>query len=681
MKSTFDKLDCESPEEVAHPVAFLLTNYNFDKAFDGFLLQFLREWYDALPKADKREFERWLNALLKTTDTRPESSLWELVNYFLLPLLQDWQKHLASTLEHYPAKELASWKDVETLDASCQRYANAFLNDYFVQRPMNRSWLENIVQVSQRHRLPVLAKLRPEAIASQLCADSKDDLDLVHSLSIFAPPTDENHPASFEFELQLHKALFANYRETFEKLTVLQQLERIRLWVKHEFPCAVMQQACSLIIDHFIRLEQEVMEMLDRDGLLTLMHCADRSERWAELPEPIRMGCFKRLCHLELPLAKSNSVSVSFLPDTEEQDPTRDSCFWLVRPDGELYLSPILDWLQAQSEEGQLEALSHLLKWQCRYSEVILEALRAVLQDFAARIHKLPIPAAYRLISDFCFWDCLDQNALSEVFLGRMRQVDASSAEDYSKYFSQPYGQLLDRDPFKALRRLLDALVVAKSPISEADLSFVDDLGGFYLVPTSSPSSVRLDPDGPAAWLMLKLFEWMLRYVTGAVWKEQGKPSSICGEGMDLDSIRRFWAEYCWKKLDLKKTAKRKDPAELTAEDYLEPRSDWRIAHLKSLGDLGEDLGNKAHRRIHAISEHDPDEEVRAVAKEVYHKTLRERMKSAENPFYSFIKVTMWFRIANRESLELEIDAKAATSNRNRELRLAKAIHDEYMKG
>jgi len=39
----------------------------------------------------------------------------------------------------------------------------------------------------------------------------------------------------------------------------------------------------------------------------------------------------------------------------------------------------------------------------------------------------------------------------------------------------------------------------------------------------------------------------------------------------------------------------------------------------------------------------------------------------------------MWFRIANRESLE--IDEKGATSNRNRELRLAKAIYEREMTG
>ncbi|CAA6692652.1 MULTISPECIES: hypothetical protein [unclassified Lentimonas] len=688
MKDIYDALDCECPDEEAHEVVYRLTNINYDKALDGFFLNTIRSWYDRCsPDAARGLLAYCACPLEDSRSEAPTDPRW--FQYEVLrPLLESLHMHVPECLEHFPHKVLWTRTDVETLKGSCERYIASFWNQYFMERPMNRSWLENISLLRPQRPLPILTNLKPEAIASQLCADSKEDLDLAKTLSYVA--TDSETGRSDEKPME---ALFSNYQATFEKLSLQIQLEQIRRW--HDsllLQTHLLQKPCLAVVKGLAGKSEGVLG-LNREALLTLMYCADNSRSWLELsepiqgwlglPEPIRMGCFKQLCRLELPLAKSNSDTVSFLPDTEERDSTRDLCFWLVRPDGELYLSPILEWLQALSEESQLEVLSHLLlRWR-EYTEVIAEALRAVLQDFAARIHKLPLPAAVLLISGSYFRDHLDQNALSEIFLGRMRQVDASSAEAYFRYFSKPYKHLLDRDPFKALRRLLDALVVAKSPIADLDLSFVDDLGDFYMVPTSPLPYERVDPDAPAKWLMQKLFEWMLRYVTGGVWKEQGLQVSICREDMDLDSIRRFWADYCWRKLDLKKTAKRKNPADLTEDDLVEPRATWRIAHLKSLGDLGDDLGNKAHRRIHAISKGDPDPDVRQTAQEVYNKTLRERMRSAENPFYSFIKVTMWFRIANLESLGLgsKIDEKAATSNRNRELRLAKAIYERDMTG
>lgn len=104
----------------------------------------------------------------------------------------------------------------------------------------------------------------------------------------------------------------------------------------------------------------------------------------------------------------------------------------------------------------------------------------------------------------------------------------------------------------------------------------------------------------------------------------------------------------------------------------MEPRACWRQAFLLSLADLGDNLDNKAHRRIHAVANTDPDESVRETARSVYARVVREKSKRQTNPLISFLKVTLWFRIANRQSNGLALNEKAMIKTRNYEVRWMK---------
>lgn len=683
MKSTFDKLDCDSPDEIAHPVAFALTRHNFDQAFDGFLLTFFRDWFDALPDRKQRfEFERWLNSLCETTDLGGDESIRHLLHGFVLPLLQDWHLHFPGVLEHFPAKELAGWQDVETPEVSCQRFSDAFLNDYFIQRSMDRSWLADYCSLHLKQPLPVFEKLKLAAMASQLSADSEEDLELCSDLAYSMHDPDSESESFDAFLLGLYDALLRAYLPAFEKLPLNEQLAVIAAWSRRQRLSFNDKPAHSILIQQLVHSDQ-LPDELEREDLLVLMYVIDSNREWMRLPECVRMELYERLRNYDLPLSDSTHAAMVFVPDTEKHDPTTSPRFWLQRPDSALYSPSVLEWLLDLPEVEKVEALEKLFIDLPVYSEQTQVQLKEVLSSLAAQLMKIPLDAAYQLLLSSSFYGQLDEQGLTEVYLGRMRQYAKSGEVDFQKYFASAYDRVLSKDPMKALSRLLDALIVTANPVCDENLAFCDDLSRYFTFPTVT-WGYENDRDAlVGGWLMRRLYDWVFRYLTEGAWGRVefglGAANLRLNKTGGAVKIREFWAEYCWRKLDLKKTAKRKDPLELTADDYLEPRPAWRIAHLKSLGDLGEDLGNKAHRRIHAISKHDPDEEVRAVAKEVYHKTLRERMKSAGNPFYSFIKVTMWFRVANRKSLGLDVDGDAAVNQRNRELRLANAVYEQYM--
>jgi|GEM_PF-857346 len=144
-------------------------------------------------------------------------------------------------------------------------------------------------------------------------------------------------------------------------------------------------------------------------------------------------------------------------------------------------------------------------------------------------------------------------------------------------------------------------------------------------------------------------------------------------EQAELECYQSFaleLVEFCLSRLRLRKGEKPKD-GKYDASQVTEKSSIWRQGYLKALLELGLDPNGKAHKTVYFTKQFDPDESVRAVAKECYRAVRREAKKnrSLQDFKRGLIAAEWWLLMSQRLELNLDVNHEEALKTRRNLLR------------
>ncbi len=142
-----------------------------------------------------------------------------------------------------------------------------------------------------------------------------------------------------------------------------------------------------------------------------------------------------------------------------------------------------------------------------------------------------------------------------------------------------------------------------------------------------------------------------------------------------LQGLREELAKFCLGclKTKKKKEASSADKQSYTDEDFIEHRPLWRQGYVQALAALRVNPGGRAHRTLFWLSQNDPDETTRALAKRA-HKQIRHLDRKKHNidvgssPRRPLFEAFWWLRQAHLVTLEKEVDQAGAMRTRRKEL-------------
>ena len=143
-----------------------------------------------------------------------------------------------------------------------------------------------------------------------------------------------------------------------------------------------------------------------------------------------------------------------------------------------------------------------------------------------------------------------------------------------------------------------------------------------------------------------------------------------------LQGLREEFAKFCLERL--KTRGKQKASSgnkQFSDKDFVEPRPVWRQGHVQALTALRVNPGGRAHRTLFWLSQNDPDEMVRDLARRA-HKRIRHLDRKKPNldegasPRRPLFEAFWWLRQAHLLTLDddIEIDQAGAMRTLRREL-------------
>ena len=147
-----------------------------------------------------------------------------------------------------------------------------------------------------------------------------------------------------------------------------------------------------------------------------------------------------------------------------------------------------------------------------------------------------------------------------------------------------------------------------------------------------------------------------------------------------LRDLREEFAKFCLTRL---KTKVKAEHADDTDADFVEPRVPWRQCYVQAVKVLRVNPGGRAHRTLFWLSQTDPDDTVRELAKQGY-KQLRQLDRRKPNvdkgasPRRPLFEAFWWLRQAHLLTLERDIDAAGARRTRRKELQRTRE-KDEHL--
>ena len=148
-----------------------------------------------------------------------------------------------------------------------------------------------------------------------------------------------------------------------------------------------------------------------------------------------------------------------------------------------------------------------------------------------------------------------------------------------------------------------------------------------------------------------------------------------------LRDLREEFAKFCLTRL---KTKVKAEHADDTDADFVEPRVPWRQCYVQAVKVLRVNPGGRAHRTLFWLSQTDPDDTVRELAKQGY-KQLRQLDRRKPNvdkgasPRRPLFEAFWWLRQAHLLTLERDIDAAGARRTRRKERQRTRE-KDEHLK-
>ena len=141
-----------------------------------------------------------------------------------------------------------------------------------------------------------------------------------------------------------------------------------------------------------------------------------------------------------------------------------------------------------------------------------------------------------------------------------------------------------------------------------------------------------------------------------------------------LQGLREEFAKFCLERLKTKGKQKASSgDKQFSDKDFVEPRPVWRQGYVQALAALRVNPGGRAHRTLFWLSQNDPNEVVRDLAKKA-HKQIRHLDRKKPNldegasPRRPLFEAFWWLRQAHLLTLGVKVDEAGAMRTRRREL-------------
>ena len=143
---------------------------------------------------------------------------------------------------------------------------------------------------------------------------------------------------------------------------------------------------------------------------------------------------------------------------------------------------------------------------------------------------------------------------------------------------------------------------------------------------------------------------------------------------LHLQELREEFAKFCLERLKTKGKQKASSgDKQFSDKDLVEPRPLWRQGYVQALAALRVNPGGRAHRTLFWLSQNDPDETTRALAKRA-HKRIRHLDRKKPNldegasPRRPLFEAFWWLRQTHLLTLGVKVDEAGAMRTRRKEL-------------
>ncbi|MBY5963625.1 hypothetical protein [Marinobacter nauticus] len=193
--------------------------------------------------------------------------------------------------------------------------------------------------------------------------------------------------------------------------------------------------------------------------------------------------------------------------------------------------------------------------------------------------------------------------------------------------------------------------------------------------PISDESVIRFSPvnsDNAVVWYL------PLDYLANVRWSNEvnsaSRPSTFDeyqqAEMECYEAFSRELVDFCLSRLRLRKGEK-PTGNKYEAHQVTEPSAIWRQGYLKALLELGFDPKGKAHKTVYFTRQSDPDENVRAIAKECYRAVRRDSKKERDlkDLKRGLIAAEWWLLMSQRLELNFDVNYEEALRKRRARLR------------
>jgi len=136
----------------------------------------------------------------------------------------------------------------------------------------------------------------------------------------------------------------------------------------------------------------------------------------------------------------------------------------------------------------------------------------------------------------------------------------------------------------------------------------------------------------------------------------------------DLSELRREFAKFCIERVKTREKARADRP--LANEEFFEPKPEWRAAYINAAKELHPNLGERGHHALTWSRDHDPDEDVREVARSAAD-VIRHGHGLPKNtsPRRAMFAAFWWLRQAHVVSLGEQVDVEGARRTFQKEMR------------
>ena len=349
-------------------------------------------------------------------------------------------------------------------------------------------------------------------------------------------------------------------------------------------------------------------------------------------------------------LGLSNAIydAMSVIPRSVRLDPLNDG--WRIVAHE---LIPFLELLTAKEPDLSQERSASLKAWWHLARVIYGWSMGGLESDLSAELRNRLVESAARHIG-------ILRSVLRDI--PKVFEDKNSTGRAYDFYKEAFYILLTLASPWKCLKTLLLAFTEMTEQAVTSDLR-------------PWPESGREPPPHP--YSLIPLWIGVAMY-----------PQNLRNE-MDRDpylqDLREEFAKFCLGRLKTKKKreASSANKQFYTNEDFIEPRPPWRQCYVQALTTLRVNPGARAHRTLFWLSQNDPDETVRDLAKKA-HKQIRHLDRKKPNldlgasPRRPLFEAFWWLRQAHLLALEVAIDQAGAMRTRRKELHRTREREDRH---